>query len=149
MGIEEAAKLLAEAYKYYMMGRELLGKGDFSVSVQAAQSCIEIAVKSLFSLVDLPYPPLHDSTTKITMITKKLELPERFSLITEGAQRLIFLSKLSKTFHDFSMYGYLDIATSKIFQKRDAEFLIGYAFEAWNICSRIEAAVRSKQIKIV
>jgi HEPN domain-containing protein len=155
MGIEEAAKLLAEAYKYYMMGRELLGKGDFSVSVQAAQSCIEIAVKSLFSLVDLPYPPLHDSTTKITMITKKLELPERFSLITEGAQRLIFLSKLSKTFHDFSMYGYLDrgfIYTNKrkeIFQKRDAEFLIDYAFEAWNICSRVEAAVRSKQIKIV
>jgi hypothetical protein len=37
MGIEEAARLLAEAYKYYMMGRELLGKGDFSVSVQAAQ----------------------------------------------------------------------------------------------------------------
>ena len=83
------------------------------------------------------------------MIIKKLELPERFSLITEGAQRLIFLSKLSKTFHDFSIFGYLDIATSNIFQKRDAVVLIDYAFEAWNICSRIEAAVRSKQIKIL
>ncbi|WP_287587672.1 HEPN domain-containing protein [Candidatus Borrarchaeum sp.] len=149
MGIEEAAKLLAEAYKYYMMGRELLAKKDFSVSVQAAQSCIEVAIKSLFSLVDLSYPPLHDSTTKINMILKKLELPERFSLITEGAQRLIFLSKLSKTFHDFSVFGYIDIATSNIFQKRDAVVLIDYAFEAWNICSRIEAAVRSKQIKIL
>ncbi len=149
MSIEDATKLLAEAYKYYMMGRQLLEKGDFSVSVQAAQSCIEIAIKSLFSLVDVPYPPLHDSTTKINMILKKLELPERFSLITEGAQRLIFLSKLSKTFHDFSLFGYLDIATSNIFQKRDAVVLIDYAFEAWNICNRIEAAVRSKQIKIL
>ena len=149
MVIEEAAKLLEESYKYYLLSRELLNKGDFSTSVQAAQSCIEIAVKSLFSLVDLAYPPLHDPTTKINMVIKKLELPDRFSLITEGAQRLIFLSNLSKTFHSFSMYGYLDVGTDKIFQKRDAEFLIGYAFEAWNICSRIEAAVRSKQIKIV
>ncbi|MFB0544508.1 MAG: HEPN domain-containing protein [Asgard group archaeon] len=149
MGTEEAERFLTEAYKFYIMGRELLEKDDYSVSVQAAQSCIEISIKSLFSLVDLPYPPLHDSTTKIAMVMKKLALPERYSLITEGAQRLVFLSKLSKTFHDFSMYGYLDVGTSKIFQKRDAEILVGYAFEAWNICNRIEAAVRSKQIKIV
>ena len=148
MGIEEAATLLTEAYKYYLMSRQLLEKNDFSVSVQASQSCIEISVKSIFSLVDLHYPPLSDPTKRIELIIKKFKLPKRFSLITEGVQRLIFLSKLSKTFHDFSMYGYLDVGTSKIFQKRDAEILTGYALEAWNICSRIDAAVRSKQIKI-
>ena len=40
MGIEEAATLLTEAYKYYLMSRQLLEKNDFSVSVQASQSCI-------------------------------------------------------------------------------------------------------------
>ena len=163
MGLKEAEELLDEAYRFKLRAEDLLkkGYGHYSGSVQNAQSCIELSVKSLFKLVDLPYPHLHDPTgTKgkkpseedkvkgIKKVLDKLEFPEG-SHYKQDIARSIWISKMSEEFHTSTIYGYLDVGASKIFEKKDAQILSDYASEVMRICGRVVNAVRTGQIKII
>lgn len=161
MGLKEAEELLEEAYKCSSRAADLLKKWDYSGSVQASQLCVELSIKSLFKLVNLTYPHLHDPTgTKgkkpsekdkvkgIKEVIDKLQFPE-YSHYKQDIARSIWISKMSEEFHTSTIYGYLDVGASKLFEKKDAEFLLDYASKVWRICSGIFYAVRNERIRII
>lgn len=161
MGIKEAKELLDEASKCNSRALDLLNKWDYSGSVQASQLCVELAIKSLFKLVDLSYLHLHDPTGSkgkkpsendkvkgIKEVIAKLKFPE-YSHYKQDIARSIWISKMSEEFHTSTIYGYLDVGASKLFEKKDAEFLLDYASEVGTICRGIMYAVQNEQIRIV
>jgi len=147
IGIKEAEDLLNEAYNFHIRARGLLEKGDYSGSIQAVQSCIELSIKSLYKLVDLSYPHSHDPAKEINKVLNKLRFPEH-SLYKNYITRLVWISKMSAVFHIAAVYGCLDVGASKLFRREDVEFLLNYSFETWDTCNRIQGDVRNKYIKI-
>lgn len=143
---KSAEELCGEAQKAYLRSRKL-SSSDYNGAIEAAQHCIELAVKALYQIVGLEYPTKHDPGIQLENVIKRLNgLPDYQKVSIARAK---WISKMWEWAHSTSIYGTLNIPASKIFRKRDVENAVEYASEMHSCCYVIISLVRSGQITIV
>ena len=142
----QAREMLQEADKKFGRALLLSKKGDYCGAVEASQHCVEFAIKSLFILMSLDPPRIHDPGKFINKVIEalkdKIHLDNGLSKETmDPFYRLRYLSHLLERLHTEGMYGYDDMLPSKIFSKEDAEYFTYCALEVQWICIFISLAV--------
>lgn len=102
--------------------RILLNPNDIHGAIEALQHCFELSCKSLYLMLDLPYPRDHDAAKNIEQVSEKLflaipganqeEWPSLESWIKKNSKNL-------KKMHETSIYGDEEkgILASKLFSK--------------------------------
>lgn len=144
--LKEAENLCSEAYKAYLRAGKL-SKSDYNCAIEAAQHCIELAVKSLYKLVGLEYPMKHDLGIQLENVIKRLNGLQEHNKVTIA--RAKWISKMWEWAHSTSIYGTLNVPVSKVFKIKDVENAVEYAREMHSCCSVIISLVRRGQIKIM
>lgn len=139
-----AREMLQEADKKFGRAFMLSEKGDYCGAVEASQHCVEFAIKSLFILMGLDIPKIHDPGKFLNKVIEALK--EKINLDNDQIMdpffyRLRYLSHLLERLHTEGMYGYDDMLPSKIFSKEDAEYFTYCALEVQWICIFISLAV--------
>jgi len=145
--LNEADGLCGEAQKAWSRACSLRDQYDYNGCIEAAQHCIELAVKALYVLVGLKYPKQHDPTVDLEEVIKRLEgLPDYQKVSIARAK---WISKMWEWAHSTSIYGSLDVPASKIFTEKDANIAVEYASEIHSCCYFIITMVLTRQIKIL
>ena len=115
----------------------LLNPNDIHGAVEALQHCFELSCKSLYLMLDLPYPRDHDAAKNIEQVSEKLflalpganqeEWPSLESWIKKNSKNL-------KKMHETSIYGDEEkgILASKLFSKDELEELTVTVSAIWS-----------------
>ena len=143
---KRAEDLCGEAQKAYFRSRKL-SSSDYNGAIEAAQHCIELAVKALYQLVGLEYPTKHDPGIQLENVIKRLNGLQNYQKVSIA--RAKWISKMWEWAHSTSIYGTLNVPASKLFRKKDVETAIEYASEMHSCCQVTISLVKTGQIKIV
>jgi len=146
---ERSASYLDAASKDLERAKTLTKQRDWSGSVEAAQHCIEISVKSLYLLVGLNYPEQHDPAVDLKKVMSRLRgLRSYHNYLWMEIARMRWICKMWEWIHTSSVYGCLDIPATKIFHEEDAKTAIDYATDVNSKCRQILNLARFEQIKL-
>lgn len=146
--IERSTSYLDGAKKNLERAKSLAKQRDWSGSVEAAQHCIEISVKSLYLMVGVEYPETHDPATELKKVMEKLrDLRSYSNYLWREISRMRWICKMWEWIHTSSVYGCLDIPANKIFNEKDAKTAIDYADDVHSKCRQILSLARTGQIK--
>jgi HEPN domain-containing protein len=146
--IERSASYLGAAEKDLERAKSLAKQKDWSGSVEAAQHCIEISIKSLYLLVGLQYPETHDPATELKKVMENLrDLRSNWDYLWREIARMRWICKMWEWIHTSSVYGCLDITANKIFNGKDAKIAIDYAEDVHSNCKQILSLARMRKIE--
>jgi hypothetical protein len=146
--IDEAAHLLTRA-------ENLVKSYDYNGAIEAAQHCIELSVKSQYRLVGLKPPRTHlerfpkkglGEENPLEMVAERLDGIEDYLMVWLG--KTSWIGRMWAWAHDTSLYGCLDLPSSKLFDQKDASVAIEYAHEALTNCRAITLSVKDGRTKI-
>jgi HEPN domain-containing protein len=115
-----------------------------SDAVLAAQHCIELSVKAVLSLLDVPFPPNHGWERKqLVEIVNDHQILNRLKdqglSYTIPLPRLIFRMNVWSKFYEESKYGFEagDMAPAQdLFEKEDAVLAVKHADDAYRAARR-------------
>ena len=146
--IERSALYLNAAKKDLERAKSLAKQRDWSGSVEAAQHCIEISVKSLYLMVGLQYPETHDPANELKKVMEKLRgLRSYWDYLWREIARMRWICKMWEWIHTSSVYGCLDIPANKIFNEKDAKIAIDYAEDVNSNCKQILSLAQMRKIE--
>lgn len=148
--LRRTEEILNEASRFEWRGRDLLKKCDYHGAVEAAQHCIELAIKTMYHLVGIhpPKPKSHDMGVALEHVVRRFDVTKAYSYLNEDLARMRFISTMWAWAHSTSMYGCLDLPASRIFRKKDATIALEYASDVLSACRRILNLVRFDQIRV-
>ena len=131
---------LDKASKHLLVASEhLKSYSNSSEAIEAAQECIELSVKAIFSLLDIKYPLRHGmqpDRKEFADVARDLRLLQsEFDAQGLGhirLPRLFFLLNFWAYFYTISKYGYEveSLASARdLFDKKEAELAVSHAEE--------------------
>ena len=115
--------MFEEATRIFIRAQRLKDKLDHSGAAEASQHSTELAIKSLFKMVELDPPRDHDPGKYFDKVLKQFKkLRDEDEDIIDGSifTRLRFLSSLLQRLHSEGMYGFKGTPASKVFTDRDS-----------------------------
>jgi HEPN domain-containing protein len=154
MKFVEADAEMADASAAQTRVWRLLDSGDYSGAIEAAQHCIEHAIKSLYKLVGLDPPRTHDAVLEkrgqdtFVHVARRLSFPDEQQFLRQQFLRLRWIGPMWSWANNTAVYGYEGIPAATFFYKEDAELARKFADEAMIHVSNVIAFCRSGDIKI-
>jgi len=150
----EADSEMADASAAQSRTWQLLGSGDYSGAIEAAQHCIEHAIKSVYKLVDLEAPRTHEAVLDkkgqdaFVHVARRLNFPNEQQFLRQQFLRLRWIGPMWSWANNTAVYGYEGIPAATFFVKDDAELAKKFADEVMRNVSQLIAYCRSGDIKI-
>lgn len=127
-----------KAVNHLRMAREHLKTADFSDSVQAAQVCIELAVKAILNFLEIDFARVHgwdhDKLTKIANQLRKRDLVRKLERVHVriNLPRLLHLVNFWDQFYLQAKYGMeagFLASPQELVQREEAEIALKHAEE--------------------
>ena len=149
MGFTQAEAEMADAYAAQQRGRQLLNSGDYSGVIEAAQHCIEHAIKSAYKLVDLDPPRTHEAVLDkrgkdtFVYVVRRLRFPNEQQFL-----RLSWIGPMWSWGNNTAVYGYEEIPAATFFWREDAELAMKYADNVMSCVPTVISLCKSGNIKI-
>jgi HEPN domain-containing protein len=143
--------LIDKASKHLQIAKQHLDSSvRYSEAVEDSQECIELSVKSVLSLLDINYSPIHgweQNSKKFAAIAKQIQdqqLLERLSSqnldFIIRLPRLLFLMNFWAQLYLTAKYGFEaeNLASARdLFQREDAELAVSHAGECFRAASQL------------
>lgn len=145
---------MADAYAAQQRARQLLESGDYSGSIEAAQHCIEHAIKSVYKLVNLEPPRTHEAVLDkggrdtFVYVVRRLEFPNEHQFLRQQILRLRWIGPMWSWGNDTAVYGYEGVPAATFFWREDAELATKYADNVMSNVAVLISYCRSGDIKI-
>jgi HEPN domain-containing protein len=139
---------IEKASNHLQAAREHLNSWQFSDSIQSSQVCVELSVKAILMLLEIPYQLSHGWNRKeLAEIAKHIKERDLLSrLAAEGLgdcfllPRLLFRANFWSQFYSEAKYGFeaeLLAPAQGLFEKEDADLAANHADAclqaAWNL----------------
>jgi len=154
VAFSEADAEMADAHAAQSRARQLIGSGDYSGAIEAAQHCIEHAIKSMFRLVQLEPPRTHEAVLDrkgqdaFVHVVRRLNFPEGYEYNRQQFLRLRWIAPMWSWANNTAVYGYEGIPAVTFFDKGDADLAMKFADEVMNSVSLVLVSCRNGDIKI-
>lgn len=135
---------------------------QYSEVIQAAQECVELSVKSIFSLLDIAFSPSHgweQDRKQFAIIAEQIQkrslidkLTAQYLNHTVNLPRLLFLMNFWAQFYSTAKYGleagYL-AAAKDLFKKEEAELAAKHAEECYSATSQLRHLPEDKMAALL
>jgi len=135
---------------------------QYSETIQSAQVCVELSVKSVFSLLDITFSPSHgweQDKKQFATIAEQIQkrhliekLKAQYLDYTVNLPRLLFLINFWAQFYNTAKYGleagYLAPAKD-LFKKEEAELAVQHAQECCQAASNLRYLDENKMSVLV
>jgi HEPN domain-containing protein len=150
----EADSEMTDASTAQTRAWQLLGSGDYSGAIEAAQHCIEHAIKSVYKLVGLKPPRTHEAVLDkkaqdtFVHVVRRLSFPDEQQFLRQQFYRLRWIGPMWSWANNTAVYGYEGISAATFFVREDTELAKKFADEVMRNVSQVIAYCRSGDIKI-
>lgn len=154
--IDKASNHLQAAKQY------LKSYTQYSEAIQAAQECIELSVKSILLLLDIPFPRSHrweQDSKEFTAIAEQIQKKQLIDKLTAqylnptvNLPRLLFLVNFWAQFYNTAKYGFEAgyLAPAKdLFKKEETELAVQHAQECYSAASQLRYLPEDKMAELL
>jgi len=134
MGGFDPLEMTRRAGKSLEEARDAMESADYPRCIARAQECVEMAIKTIFVILQGEYPKGHEISDELVKLIAKMP-----DWLIDELGRMKIASKALSQWKDLARYGdeLLKLSPERLFRELDAKFALKFAEELDAHCFRL------------